>query len=179
MPEPHAVDQVRDTPADHEAQRHRQDGVARAGAREEVQHPRDGQSGEQDHDRRRAREQAERDARVRHVVNRERPHDVHRVVQVEAARHDRLRQLVCSQCGQRHRDQAHPLRERRAEGTNRGGDRRQTVGRRPDADVCRPRRRLFSQRRSRSRWQSMHVVAQGRASSRSVGIGLPQFVQIP
>ena len=40
-----------------------------------------------------------------------------------------------------------------------------------------PRRRLSSPR-SASRWQSMQRLAHGRASSRSSGIGFPQFVQV-
>src|SRR6266550_7510631 len=59
MPQPDAVGQIRDAAPDHEPERDRQDGMTRAGAREEVEHPRDCQTRQQNDDRRRAREEPE------------------------------------------------------------------------------------------------------------------------
>src|SRR5262249_48757019 len=64
VPEPDAVDEVRHAAADDEAQRNREDGMARSGAGEEQEHPADREGRQHDHDRRRAREQAERAAHV-------------------------------------------------------------------------------------------------------------------
>src|SRR5919202_3837243 len=54
VPEPDAVDEVRDAAANHEPERNGQDRVTRAGAGEEDEHPPDGDAGEHDHDRGRA-----------------------------------------------------------------------------------------------------------------------------
>src|ERR671933_2095753 len=54
VPEPDAVDEVRDAAADDEPERDGQDRVPRAGASEEAEHPGDGDAGEHDHDRGRA-----------------------------------------------------------------------------------------------------------------------------
>ena len=76
VPEPDPVDEVRVAAADQEPERDRQHGMARAGAREEDEHPADRERGQHDHDRRRAREEAERDPGVLDVVDRERADDV-------------------------------------------------------------------------------------------------------
>src|ERR687888_1684295 len=94
VPEPDAVDEVRDAAADHEPERDGQDRVPRARAGEEAEHPGDGDAGEHDHDRRRAREEAERDPRVLDVVDRERPDDLDLLVEPELARDELLRELV-------------------------------------------------------------------------------------
>src|SRR5919206_4348328 len=64
VPEPDAVDEVRDAAADHEPERDGQDRMPRTRAGEEAEHPRDGDAGEDDHDRGRAREESERDPGV-------------------------------------------------------------------------------------------------------------------
>src|SRR6266545_6005510 len=99
MAQADSVDEIRHATADDQAERDGKHGMPGAGAREEVEHPRDGKTREQNHERRRAREETEGDSRVRDVVNRERPHDVYLVVQVEAARHDGLRELVSTERG--------------------------------------------------------------------------------
>ena len=76
-PEPDAVDQVREAAADEKAERDRQHRVARAGAGEVDEHPDDRDRGEDRHRRRPAREEPERDAGVRDVVDLERADDVH------------------------------------------------------------------------------------------------------
>src|SRR5919204_3651206 len=64
------VGEVRDAAADHEPERDGQDRVARARTGEEAEHPGDRETRQDDHDRRRAREQAEGDPGVLHVVDR-------------------------------------------------------------------------------------------------------------
>src|SRR5437870_2056152 len=94
VPEPHAVDQVREAAADHEAERDGQERVPSAGAREEREHPRDGEAGQDDHDRRRAREEPERDPGVLNVVDRERAEYAGVLVEGKPARDEVLRELV-------------------------------------------------------------------------------------
>ena len=76
--EPHAVGEVRDAAADHEPERDRQHGMAGAGAREVGEHPGDRDRGDDDHGGRRVREEAEGDAGVLDVPDRERADDVER-----------------------------------------------------------------------------------------------------
>ena len=178
MPEPYAVDEVRDAAADDEPERDGQDRVPRARAAEEAEHPGDGEAGEHDHDRRRAREEAERDPRVLDVVDRERAEHPHLLVEREAARDDVLRELVGRDGCDRHRDQRDPLDRARGERPLGHGDRREPVGGGADADVD-PARRGLAQARSPLRRQSMHCVAYGIASSRSSEIRCPQVSQIP
>ncbi len=64
MAEPDAVDEVRDAPAQDEAERDRKHGMPAAGAREEHEHRPDRDRGDRDHDRRPAREEPERDPGV-------------------------------------------------------------------------------------------------------------------
>ena len=85
--------------------------MARAGAREEDQHPRDCNAGQHDHDCRRAREQPERDAGVLHVVDPEGPDDVLPFVEGEAARHEMLGELIRSDCCERDRTEREPVRQ--------------------------------------------------------------------
>src|SRR4051812_49915721 len=73
----HAVEEIGEAPADHEPERDRENGVPSAGAREEEEHPRDGDGGREDDDSGRAREETERDAGVLHVMDPERADDVH------------------------------------------------------------------------------------------------------
>ena len=140
MPEPHAVDQIGDAAADDEAERDGQDRVARPRPREEVEHPRHRSDGQQDHERRRACEQPEGDPGVLDVPDRKRPDDVHRLVEPELRGHDRLRQLIRTDRGERDGAQADPLRPAGAERPLRDRDRRQAVGRRTDAHVGATRR---------------------------------------
>ena len=68
-------------------------------------------AGQHDHDRRRAREEAERDPGVLDVVDRERPDDVDLLVERELARDEVLRQLVGERAPPaRSRPSAEPLR---------------------------------------------------------------------
>ena len=135
--EPDPVGQIRDAAPDHEPERNGQNRMTGAGAREEVEHPRDGETGQEDDNRRRAREEPEGDPRVRHVVDRKRTDDVHLVVEIEAACHDRLRQLIRADAGERDRAETQPLRPAGPELPLGGGDRRQAIGRRADPDVRR------------------------------------------
>src|SRR5215213_10018313 len=57
VPEPHAIGEVRDAAAEEQAERDRQDGVAATGAGEEDEHPAHGDSRQDDHARRRGREE--------------------------------------------------------------------------------------------------------------------------
>src|SRR5918911_4448490 len=115
VPEPHPVDEVRDAAADNEPERDGQDRMPRAGAGEEPEHPRDGDPGEDDHDRRRAGEEAERDPRVLDMVDGERADHAHLLVEGEAARDDVLRQLVGREGRGGHRDEGGPLAGARGE----------------------------------------------------------------
>src|SRR3954452_21400219 len=71
VPEAHAVDEVRHAAADHEPERDRKHRMPRSRAREEEQHPADGERREHDHRPGRAREEPEGDAGVLHVVDRQ------------------------------------------------------------------------------------------------------------
>src|SRR3954453_11548285 len=75
VPEPDAVEEVGEAAADHEAQCDRKNRMARTRAREEQEHPGDGDPGREDDDRSCARKKAEGDARVLHVVDPERAGD--------------------------------------------------------------------------------------------------------
>ncbi len=106
-----------------------------AGAGEENEHPGDGDTGEEDDGRRRRREQAEGDTGVLHVMDRERPDDVHRIPQLELRSNDRLRHLVGDDCRQgdgNERDPLAPPRGKRTPGGPLGDD---PVRRRPDPNL--------------------------------------------
>ena len=174
VPEPDPVDQVRGRAADQQAERDRQHRVARAGAREEDEHPADRQRGQQRHDRRRAREEPEGDPGVLDVVDRERADHVQRPRRARAAT-----RRSASSAGRRRSPRtttaprpAHWL-GRAASERSADRDGRQRVRARADADVERPRGGLRHPRSS-LRLQSMHCVVHGSASSRSSPIGWPQ-----
>ena len=172
--EPHPVDEVRDAAADHERETDRQHGMARAAAREVDEHPDDRERGEDDHHRGRLREQAERDARVLHVADPERPDDVDALVELQLPCDDVLGQLVRRDGGERDREQREPVARPGAEPALADEDRRRRVRRRADADVA-----LAHARCSWARASSMQSDAHGIASSRSSPICLPQTVHVP
>src|SRR3954468_164939 len=113
--EPHPVEEIGEAAADHEPQRHREYGMAGAGSGEEEEHPRDGDACREDDDGGRAREEAERNPRVLHVVDPERADDVHRLVEGEVARDQVLRQLVGGDRPERDRGSRRPLPHSAAE----------------------------------------------------------------
>jgi hypothetical protein len=105
---------------------------------EEDEHPGDRDAGEHDHDRRRRREEAKRDAGVVHMVDREWADDVDLLSEGELVRDDPLRQLVGSDRSERDQAEAHPLagvRRKRAPGAEHRDD---AVRRRPHPDLGRP-----------------------------------------
>src|SRR3954454_22514322 len=107
--EAHAVEQVAEAAADHEAERNGQDRMPSSRPREEEQHPADCDRRQPDHRSGGAREEPECDAGVLHVVNPEDADDVVALVEHQMARDDRFRQLVGGDSGERDRRKAHPL----------------------------------------------------------------------
>src|SRR5439155_15813760 len=127
---------------DGQAERDREDRMAGARAREEEEHPADGDRSENGHHGGRLREEPERDPGVLNVVDREGPEHVVLAVERELARDDVLRQLVGVEGGERDRPQRDPLMRTRRERALGSGDRSEAVGRRPHPYV--PRHRAAS-----------------------------------
>src|SRR5579862_9606593 len=174
--EPHAIQEVRRAPADHEPECDGQHRMPGARSHEEQQHPCDRDAGEDDDDGRRAREQPERDAGVLHVVDPERADDVDAVAESEVADDDVLGQLVGRDGRQADGEEPEPLDRAGAERALRHRDRRQRIRGGTDSNVL-PQR--LGHRRSASRLQSMHSDAHGYASSRCSAISLLQAEHVP
>ena len=174
--QPDPVDEVREAAADQQAERGGQHRMARAGAGEEDDHPDDRGRGDERDDRRRAGEEPERDAGVLDVVDRERPDDVHRLVERERARDDVLRHLVGD-----HRGDARPSRGPPTATAPAASERSATEsGVSPSVDEpTRTSRSLLRLAQPARRWSSMQSRAHGSARSRSSPIGLPQTSQVP
>ena len=175
MSEPDPVDQVRGTAPDQQAQRDRQDRMARAGAGEENEHPSDRQRSQRGDEPRRVREQAEGDPGVLDVMNRERAEHVHLVVERKLAGDDVLRHLVGEHGRRDDEAEPEPLRPACRQRPRGHRDRRQGIGGGTDPNV--DRTRLAQPRLPRA--SLAHTVAQGRCSSRSGSIGSPQAPQMP
>ena len=164
--EPHAVGEVREAAADHEAERHGQHGMAGAGAREVGEHPADRDRRDDDDAGRRVREEAERDSGVLDVPDRQRPDDVDAVAERQVAGDDVLRHLVGDDGRDRDRRQQQPLQPGRRERAARARERRQGIRRRADSHLelaC----RLVHRRSLRPR--SPPTVAEARRRSISAG----------
>src|SRR5262245_28444917 len=110
VPEPDAVDEVGDAPAEDEAERDRQHRMASSGVREEHEHRADRDGGDRDHDRCAAPEEAEGDPGVLDVVDGERSDDVDALAEGEGPTDDLLRQLVGEDRGPRDDEERDPLR---------------------------------------------------------------------
>ena len=115
MAEPDPVDEVRGAAPDQQPERDRQHRVAGSGTCEEDEHPADRERGQRRHEPGCVREQAEGDARVLDVVDRERAEDVHLIVQRELTRDDVLRHLVGQDGRSNDEAQADPLGPARGE----------------------------------------------------------------
>ena len=102
--------------------------MPRARAREEEEHRTDRNRGQRDHDGCRAREEAEGDARVLDVVNRERPDEADSRVDREMAADDVFRQLVRADRSRSDEPEADPLCTLRGERSLGDGDRPERVG---------------------------------------------------
>ena len=110
------------------------------------------------------------------VMDRERPDDVHRLVERDRRRDDVLRHLVGRD--RRHATSAKPAhcQRVRAERALRDRDRREPVGRRADPNVVRGSRIAQA---SALRWSSMQSRAHGIAASRPAPIGFPHTSHVP
>src|SRR6187200_489263 len=94
VPEPHAVDEVRDAPTQDEPEGDGKHGVTATRASEEHEHRGDGDARDDDHDRRAAPEQPEGDPGVLDVMDGERSDDVDALSELERSPDDLFRQLV-------------------------------------------------------------------------------------
>ena len=112
--EPEPVNEVRDAAADQEPKRHRQERVASPGPREVRDHPHDCDHGEDRHCPGRVLEETERDPRVLHVVEIQRPDEVDSLAELQLSDDDRLGQLVGNDAGEADRSKGKPVRRRAA-----------------------------------------------------------------
>ena len=172
VPEPDAVDEVREAAADHEAERRpASPGAARPERAKKTSIHATPIAVRTITTRRRAREEPERDPGVLDVVDRERPDDVD-------ARRGRARSRRCASSAGRRR--AQPRRRPRGRPTGGPGreralgdrDRRQRVRRRADADVERRPRARLGHRAYRAVDAELGVTrAAPRACSGAIGFG--------
>ena len=94
VPVAYAIEEVRHAAAEQQPDRDGRQPVACARAREVREHPDEREPGQADHDRKPAREDAEGDAVVAHVPERQRRRDVDRLAELQRARDRRLGDLV-------------------------------------------------------------------------------------
>ena len=114
VPVAYAIEEVRHAPAEQQPDRDGRQPVAGARAGEVGEHPDQREPGQADHDRKPAREDAEGDAVVAHVPERQRRCDVDRLAELQRARDRGLGDLIRDDRGDRHCGQPRPVRDARA-----------------------------------------------------------------
>ncbi len=159
--EPQPVGEVADRPADQQAQRDREQGMPRPGTGEVDEHPGHRHGGQERDHLEPAGEDAEGDAVVADMADREEREQLQALAQGHVGDDQMLRHLVGGDGRGRHRDHPDPLERAGPLGL------RLRIG------------QLLDQPRSSSLLHSMHFVACGNASSRASSIGSPHRSQMP